>query len=422
MFLILCKYKQYTELFDVSGNRKKTYLAHYALVPKIFIPYFLFHMYIFGSVLIYDKYLEKMIIRKSSIILFVFFLFQTLSAQRQIEEQEWLNNIFYDQVIDDVFAISAKAEVKVSDGLRYATHSIYLDPQRAVFQLKYPDQTATQGIDGKYIWQHDGKEEKEAPPFFAEFILGHQFHAQLLFFHELHSELKPAMEGDFRGVPCKIVEGSDGSSNWKLYYQLEGLPLALELMREGESNIVMKLELWKKRDGFQFPWRIIIDDVGRTFEYNFSEILINKGELSELYLEDSLITDEQKLLRMHRIGMDDHLFERIDGLRSIRNDSFVVVNRGEVITMNGSEFDAGMSDIMQGKDHYKYDDLIRPIVRISDDGTLGWVIVQVRVEGVMLDENGKPAGPFEFESAWIELYEKVDGHWKMTGNVSNFKS
>ena len=94
------------------------------------------------------------------------------------------------------------------------------------------------------------------------------------------------------------------------------------------------------------------------------------------------------LLRLHRIGMDDHLYETIEGLKAIRGDSMIIVSRGEVYTMGSDDFDETMESIMNSRDHYIYDDLIRPGVRVSRDGSLGWVIVQVSAKGVFIDQKG----------------------------------
>jgi len=120
--------------------------------------------------------------------------------------------------------------------------------------------------------------------------------------------------------------------------------------------------------------------------------------------------------------MDDHLLESIDGLRAGRADTLTIVSRGEISTIDGMSFDSFMERIMTSRDHVVYDDLVRPIVKVSDDGSLGWVIVQVAAQGNYKDEHGMTTEPLDFVSAWIELYEKKDGVWKMTGNVSNFKN
>jgi hypothetical protein len=68
----------------------------------------------------------------------------------------------------------------------------------------------------------------------------------------------------------------------------------------------------------------------------------------------------------------------------------------------------------------EYRDLIDPIVRVSDDGTLGWVIAQVKVAGTRNYDSGE-SKVFDSVWAWIELWEKRDGRWYRLGDVSNVK-
>ena len=68
----------------------------------------------------------------------------------------------------------------------------------------------------------------------------------------------------------------------------------------------------------------------------------------------------------------------------------------------------------------KYADKVPPIVKVSSDGSLGWVIVQVEARGEQTTSTGAVES-LEFVSAWIELYEKRNGRWVRVGNVSNFK-
>jgi hypothetical protein len=60
------------------------------------------------------------------------------------------------------------------------------------------------------------------------------------------------------------------------------------------------------------------------------------------------------------------------------------------------------------------------VVKVSDDGSLGWVVVQVEAKGEQTEPDGTVV-PLEFVSSWISLYEKRSGRWVRIGNVSNFK-
>jgi len=119
--------------------------------------------------------------------------------------------------------------------------------------------------------------------------------------------------------------------------------------------------------------------------------------------------------------MDDHLFERIDGIVAQAGEQTAIVSAGEIYSMDKPSHKTGIKRIMSSRDYYRYDDLIRPQITVSQDGTLGWVIVRVQADGIRLDKQGKPTVPLAFTSAWIELYQKTSGQWRMVGNVSNFK-
>jgi hypothetical protein len=73
---------------------------------------------------------------------------------------------------------------------------------------------------------------------------------------------------------------------------------------------------------------------------------------------------------------------------------------------------------LRGVRFAEYVDTVAPVVHVSADGTAGWVIAQVRARGA---EVGGARRPLQFESTWIELYEKRAGGWRRVGNVSNFK-
>jgi hypothetical protein len=60
------------------------------------------------------------------------------------------------------------------------------------------------------------------------------------------------------------------------------------------------------------------------------------------------------------------------------------------------------------------------VVTVSDDGTLAWLVCQVRIEGTRTPPSGEPR-PVDSTWAWIELYEKREGEWVRVGNVSNMK-
>jgi hypothetical protein len=98
----------------------------------------------------------------------------------------------------------------------------------------------------------------------------------------------------------------------------------------------------------------------------------------------------------------------------------IIVNRGAVTRPSLEERRASFGSYLGRTVFSEYRDLVEPVVKVSSDGSLGWVIVQVGARGVQAMDDGTKK-PIEFVSAWIELYEKRDGRWYAVGNVSNFR-
>ncbi len=356
--------------------------------------------------------------RKTIVLLVVLFPF---SLCAQVNSIHWLKTMDPGETINNIHTIGTEAEVNVSDGLRYDVNTVFHDKQRAIFQRVYEDRTVTQGVEGRDAWTFEGDTQTEADEVVKGIVLGHQMHAQILFFDKFHTSMTSPEHADFDGTKCLILSSQNEINIWNFYYQEVGFPLGMEIIREGEANIIFRFKQWKSLADMQLPFLIEIDDGERQFSYNFKNIRINEGSLNEYRAPYSDLTEEQKLIRLHRIVMDDHLFGRTEGIKKSQADTMLIVSEGEVYTVEGNQPDGGIDRIMASRDYTVYDDLIRPIVRISDDHSLGWVIVQVFAKGVRFDENGDPTGPLEFTCSWIELYEKIDGDWKMKGNVSNFK-
>ncbi|MCP3981786.1 MAG: hypothetical protein GY716_20990 [bacterium] len=123
--------------------------------------------------------------------------------------------------------------------------------------------------------------------------------------------------------------------------------------------------------------------------------------------------DREILLRMHRDVLRFHVENDLDGWMAHESEHYVSANGGEITHPSIAERRARLQPYLDATTFTEYRDLVEPEVRISNDGTLGWVVCQVQVTGLQGDD--------EFTSvwAWIELYEKRDGDWKRIGNVSN---
>ena len=129
--------------------------------------------------------------------------------------------------------------------------------------------------------------------------------------------------------------------------------------------------------------------------------------------------DVADLLALHEKVLQAHRVTDIDMLMEDAADDYILVTSGEVIYPSLEERKLRLGEYFAITQFDKYEDSIPPVVKISDDGSLAWLIARVSVSGVQ-DISGN-SHSIEFISAWIELYENRNGQWIQIGNVSNFK-
>ncbi len=126
-------------------------------------------------------------------------------------------------------------------------------------------------------------------------------------------------------------------------------------------------------------------------------------------------SDQDILLRMHRNVLRYHVENDLDAWMADESEDHVIAGRGEISHPTTAERRARVKPYLDCTTFSVYRDLVDPIVQVSDDGSLGWVICQVEVEGECEGES------FRDVWVWIELYEKREGRWLRVGNVSSAK-
>jgi hypothetical protein len=131
-------------------------------------------------------------------------------------------------------------------------------------------------------------------------------------------------------------------------------------------------------------------------------------------------TDAEQLLALHAAVMQAHRDGDVEALLADESADYVVASRGEISRPTLAERRGFLGPYLAQTKFEEYRDLVEPVVRVSADGAAGWVVVSVYARGARTHPDGERR-PIEFTSAWIELYEKRDGRWLRTGNVSNFR-
>ena len=101
-------------------------------------------------------------------------------------------------------------------------------------------------------------------------------------------------------------------------------------------------------------------------------------------------------------------------------DAFLSVTRGAIRPITPAGFRETFERVFRGAHYHEWDDVEPPVVRVSDDGTMAWVVSKLKVRRTAPDEKGEPREQ-SFVYAGIMVYEKRDGRWMKTVNASTFE-
>ena len=142
--------------------------------------------------------------------------------------------------------------------------------------------------------------------------------------------------------------------------------------------------------------------------------------LSQTGQRVDLEREKAELLKIHRLDREAHFKTDVDLLMEHAADEFIYVGEGKISRIKRAEGRKQFEEYFRGAKYYEWDDLEPPIVRVSDDATMAWMIVRTRVRRTQV----KPSGQVEerkFVYAGIMTYEKQQGTWKRIANVSTFE-
>ena len=109
-----------------------------------------------------------------------------------------------------------------------------------------------------------------------------------------------------------------------------------------------------------------------------------------------------------------HLDEDVDLFTSEFATNMISVNRGELSQLTTDQHKGRITRYFQNVEFIKWEDTQEPIIRLSDDQTLAYAILQKQV--IVISKGASQPDTTDF--AWISVLRKVEGAWKVECNVS----
>jgi hypothetical protein len=130
--------------------------------------------------------------------------------------------------------------------------------------------------------------------------------------------------------------------------------------------------------------------------------------------EFDLERERATLLELHANVRRAH-FERDVGLLLANGaDEWINVRDAKVVRRRREDDVRMFTDYFDGARYHEWDDIEPPIVGVSDDASLAWMLINIRVHRT---KNGEE---LRFRYAGIETFEKRDGRWIKVVEVGSF--
>lgn len=153
--------------------------------------------------------------------------------------------------------------------------------------------------------------------------------------------------------------------------------------------------------------------------YIISIILLISLNLGQDQLKADLEKEKAELLRLHKADREAHFATDVEMLQRHSPEEFISVSGGKIYRTTKADERKQFAEYFKGAKYYEWDDLEDPIIRISKDGSMAWMITRVRVRRTQKTAAGSDKEE-KFTYAGIMTYEKRDGKWVRVANASTF--
>ena len=130
--------------------------------------------------------------------------------------------------------------------------------------------------------------------------------------------------------------------------------------------------------------------------------------------------EKAELLKTHQQDRRAHFQTDVDLLLADHPEEFIYVRDGKVGRSKKADTRKVFTESFKGATYSEWDDLEPPIVRVSNDGSLGWIITRLKVRRTKKNSTGAEKEE-KFVYAGIMTYEKRGGRWIKVANVSTFE-
>jgi hypothetical protein len=132
-------------------------------------------------------------------------------------------------------------------------------------------------------------------------------------------------------------------------------------------------------------------------------------------------SSRDELLAIHQQDRQAHLTGNAALLAEHLADEVFEASNGVVERRTRDEMRAFFADYFRIAKYSKWDDVTPPEVRISQDGSMAWMLVSIEANLNIKNKAGEEK-PQTLVSSWISTYEKRRGKWQMVAIASTVRT
>lgn len=130
---------------------------------------------------------------------------------------------------------------------------------------------------------------------------------------------------------------------------------------------------------------------------------------------------KRELLAIHAADRAAHFATDAAALIAPQTDPFISVRDGAVAEVSREASLQRFTNYFAGATYHEWDDLQPPVVQVAQDASIGWMITRTMVRRTLTGADGNVREQ-AFIYAGIMTYERRDGGWVRTANVSTFEA
>ncbi len=174
---------------------------------------------------------------------------------------------------------------------------------------------------------------------------------------------------------------------------------------------------WKQVGKLKLPSVATATDKSGDFVLRFREIRLNRSK-DALFAVPPRVTAMREVFEIQSRERAAHFGRDAALLVSMFADGFADISNGVINRPSRETSLQRFENYFRNSEFIEWDDITPPVIKVSDDATLAYALVNKRVRLRTKDSEGARIEVTDVFS-WLATYQKVDGEWKLTAIASS---